>query len=199
MESRIAAAGELHIVSLRDNLVEAVWIPNHLAASIVPYRSFKTLDGDILFGGGNDKLFGILCHGLGRSDWKDDPKYKTNADRVKNRDELEADIESLTSNKTTAEWQKIFEGKGLPYAAVNDVQQTLNHPHTLARNMVVEAEHSECGPVKLVNTPFKFSNSQPGVRTAPPTLGQHTDEILAEHLGYESAAIKSLREKGVVN
>jgi len=173
------------------------WGTSH--PSIVPYRSFKTLDGDILFGGGNDKLYGILCHGLGRPEWKDDPKYKTNADRVKNRDELEAGIENLTSKKTTAEWQKIFEGKGLPYAAVNDVQQTLNHPHTLARNMVVETEHSECGPVKLVNTPFKFSNSQPGVRTAPPTLGQHTDEILTERLGYESAAITSLREKGVVN
>lgn len=93
----------------------------------------------------------------------------------------------------------MFEGKGLPYAAVNDVQQTLNHPHTIARNMVVEADHKECGPVKLVNTPFKFSNSQPGVRSAPPTLGQHTDEVLADQLGLGKAEIGSLRDKGVVN
>lgn len=165
----------------------------------MPYRSFKTLDGDILLGGGNDRLFGILCDGLGRSEWKDDPKFKTNADRVQNRVELETDIERLTQAKTTKGWQDVFEGKGLPYAAVNDVQQTLNHPHTLARNMVVQAEHEECGPLKLVNTPFKFSNSQPGVRTAPPTLGQHTDEVLADHLGFGETEIRLLREKGVVN
>lgn len=164
----------------------------------MPYRSFKTKDGDVLFGGGNDKLFGILCDGLGRPEWKDDAKFKINASRVANRDELEAMIEAITVTKTTQEWLDTFEGKGMPYAAVNDIQGTLTHEHTKARKMVVEVDHEECGPIKLVNTPIKYSESEPRIRSPPPTLGQHTDEILREHLGMEDAQIQGLREKGVI-
>ncbi|KAK0658309.1 CoA-transferase family III domain-containing protein [Cercophora samala] len=166
--------------------------------SIVPYKSFETKDGDILFGGGNDRLFGILCDGLGRPEWKEDQRYKINASRVAHRGELEAEIEKITVTKTTQEWLDIFEGKGMPYAAVNDVLTTLTHEHTEARNMVVEVEHGDCGPIKLVNTPIKYSQSKPRVRTPPPTLGQHTDEILREHLGMDDGQIQKLRESGVV-
>ena len=143
-------------------------------------------------------MFGILCNGLGRPEWKDDPRYKTNALRVANRDELEAQIEKITVTKTTQEWLKVFEGKGMPYAAVNDIQGTLNHEHTKARNMVVEVEHPECGPIKLLNSPIKFSETKPKIRSPPPTLGQHTDEILREHLGMSEHEIKHLRERGII-
>ena len=92
----------------------------------------------------------------------------------------------------------IFEGAGMPYAAVNDVLATLTHEHTIARNMVVEIEHEECGPMKLVNSPVKYSETKPSIRSPPPTLGQHSDEILREHLGYDEGRIRELREKGVV-
>jgi len=167
-------------------------------ASIVPYKSFKTKDGDILFGGGNDRLFGILCDGIGRPEWKDNAKFSTNAQRVAHRDELEALIEDVTIQRTTSEWLNVFDGKGMPYAAVNDVQTTLHHEHTKARNMVVTMEHEDCGPISLVNTPVKFSDSRPRVRTVPPTLGQHTSEILGEELGFTAEEIKGLREKGIV-
>lgn len=167
-------------------------------ASIVPYKSFQTKDGDILLGGGNDRLFGILCDGLGRPEWKEDPKYQINASRVAHRNGLEAAIEKITVTKTTREWLNIFEGKGLPYAAVNDVLAALNHEHTKARNMVLEVDHPECGPLKLVNTPVKYSHSKPRLRSPPPTLGQHTDEILREHLGMEKDQISELKSKGVV-
>ncbi|KAL2212341.1 CoA-transferase family III [Sarocladium strictum] len=166
--------------------------------SIVPYKSFRTKDGDILLGGGNDRLFGILCEGIGRPHWAEDAEYKTNAQRVANRIELEEMIETLTQERTTEEWLQIFEGKGMPYAAVNDVQATLNHEHTKARNMVVETEHSSCGPIKLVNHPVKWSETQPGVRTPPPTLGQHTDEVLREHLDMSASAIAELKAKGTI-
>lgn len=80
----------------------------------------------------------------------------------------------------------------------NDVQGTLNHEHTKARNMVIDVEHADCGPMKLVNTPMKFSESKPGFRTPPPVLGQHTAEVLSEHLGLSSDEINSLKEQGVV-
>ncbi|KAM5365562.1 hypothetical protein ACJZ2D_010964 [Fusarium nematophilum] len=166
--------------------------------SIVPYKSFETKDGGILFGGGNDRLFGVLCDGLGQTQWKDDARYKTNADRVAHRKDLEAKIEAITKLKTTQEWLEIFEGKGMPYAAINDVQGTLNHEHTKARNMVVEMDHGECGPIKMVNTPIKLSETPPTIRSVPPTLGQHTNEVLQEQLGLSEADVTVLREKGVV-
>lgn len=143
-------------------------------------------------------MFGILCDGLGCPEWKDDPRYKTNALRVANRDELETEIEKITVTKTTQEWLEVFEGKGMPYAAVNDIQGTLNHEHTKARNMVIEVEHPECGPIKLLNSPIKFSETKPKIRSPPPTLGQHTDEILREHLGMSEHEIKSLRDRGII-
>ena len=90
---------------------------------------FRTKDGGILLGGGNDKLFGILADRLGKPEWKRDKKFIMNNVRVKNRDELEAGIEAITKMKTTKEWLKIFDGSGMPYAAVNDIQDTLNHEH----------------------------------------------------------------------
>jgi len=102
----------------------------------------------------------------------------------------------------------------IAYAAINDVQDTLNHEHgrmrgifrrekllimaVRARDMVTEVEHAACGPIKLVNTPVKWSESKPGVRMAPPTLGQHTDEILSDVLGMDSGKIEELRGEGVI-
>lgn len=97
---------------------------------MVPYQGFKTADGDIFLGGANDRLFGILCSKLEKPEWKTNPKYMTNNDRVRNREELEGLIEAETTKRTTQEWLEIFEGSGLPYAAVNDVLDTLNHEHS---------------------------------------------------------------------
>lgn len=99
-------------------------------ASVVPYQGFKTADGDIFLGGANDRLFGILCKKLGKQPWSEDPRFITNNERVRNRKELEGLIEAETTKRTTQEWLEILEGSGLPYAAVNDVLDTLNHEHS---------------------------------------------------------------------
>lgn len=182
--------------------------------SIVPYKGFNTKDGNVMLGGGNDRLFGILCDKLGKPEWASDPKYITNADRVKHRDELEDMIEAITVTKTTDEWLQVLEGCGMPYARINDVQQTLEHEHgkrfddirrksankriVQARNMVTEVDHPDCGPMKLVSPPVKYSFSEPSIRSPPPTLGQHTDELLAEVLGMSREEIASLKSEGVV-
>lgn len=114
------------------------------------------------------------------------------------RDELEARIEELTRKKTTKEWLGVFEGSGMPYAPINDVKTALELPHTRERNMVIEMEHPGCGPIKMVNTPMKFSESEAGARTPPPMLGEHTDEVLGERLGMAEGEIRALREKGVI-
>ena len=97
--------------------------------SIVPYRAFRTRDGDLLLGGGNDRLFGVLCEQMGRPQWTTDVRFRTNADRVRNRDVLERLIDDITRTKTTAAWLAQLEGAGLPYAPINDVQTTLHSAH----------------------------------------------------------------------
>ncbi|CAK1360358.1 Succinate--hydroxymethylglutarate CoA-transferase [Cercospora beticola] len=167
--------------------------------SIVPYKGFKTSDGDILLGGGNDRLFGILCEKIGKPEWVSEARYKTNADRVKVRDELEEKIEAVTKTKTTEEWLGIFEGSGMPYAPINDVKTTLELEHTRERGMVTEVEHPECGPMKLVSPPVKFSDTNPTIRSPPPTLGQHTEEVLTEVLGMKQDEVEALKKQGVVS
>jgi crotonobetainyl-CoA:carnitine CoA-transferase CaiB-like acyl-CoA transferase len=95
----------------------------------VPYKAFKTADGDILLGGGNDRLYGVICNKLGKPEWAVDERFKTNALRVQNRDTLEDLIEQETKKKTTKELLDLLEGSGMPYAAINDVQDTLEHEH----------------------------------------------------------------------
>lgn len=166
--------------------------------SIVPYKGFKTRDGDIMLGGGNDRLFGVICDKLGRVEWKTDSRFVTNDVRVQNRVVLEDMIEDITRTKTTAEWLEILEGSGMPYAAINDVKDTLEHPHVVARGMVTDVPHPACGNIKVVSHPVKYSDSVTGVRSAPPTLGEHTDEVLESILGMEAGEVDRLKGQGVV-
>ncbi|RSM02751.1 hypothetical protein CDV31_010790 [Fusarium ambrosium] len=166
--------------------------------SVVPYRAFCTSDGDILIGGANDRLFGVLCNCLGKSEWASDERFSTNSSRVANREVLEKWIEDTTKSKTTKEWLDIFEGTGLPYAKVNDLKDTLNHPHVTARGMVKELDHPAIGKLKVLNSPVQYSRTGPSIRSPPPLLGQHTREVLAEVLGLDAEEIKNLEEDQVV-
>lgn len=97
--------------------------------SIVPYKGFKTSDGDIMLGGGNDRLFGVMCDRLAKPEWASDSRFSSNSARVQHREELEDMIEVVTKTKTTQEWLEVLEGSGMPYAAINDVKKTMEHEH----------------------------------------------------------------------
>ncbi|KAK9390689.1 CoA-transferase family III domain-containing protein [Lipomyces mesembrius] len=159
----------------------------------MPISNIPTKDGSIMIGAANDRLYGLMCRLLNKEEWI----VEESALRVKHRRDLVRMIVEETKKKTTAEWLDLFEGSGIPYAAINDIQATLNHPHVLARNMIAVVEHPTCGPLKLVNTPIKYSATKPTIRDAPPTLGQHTDEILKK-LGYSGKEIDILRVEQVI-
>ena len=150
--------------------------------SIVPYKGFKTSDGDIMLGGGNDRLFGVLCHRLGRPEWITDERFATNPVRVKHREELERLIEEITSSKTTQEWLDVLEGSGMPYAAINDVKKTLEHEHgeymTLIMSDVLTG--GSFGPR------YGQGSRSSGVWTRK--AGQYPCEILVLEAGYQNAA-----------
>ena len=165
--------------------------------SICPYQSFPTKDGRIMIGGGNDKLFGLVAKALDRPEWVTDARFATNAQRVAHRDVLVPAISEITATRTTKEWEAAWKTAGFPHAPINDVKTALEHEQTQARNMVQEIDHPHVGPLKLVDHPVKWSETQPSIRTAPPLLGEHTNDILAE-LGFSESEIAELKENSVV-
>ncbi|KAK7215896.1 hypothetical protein V2G26_003899 [Clonostachys chloroleuca] len=167
--------------------------------SVVPYRGFRTSDGDIMIGGANDRLFDVLCQCLGKPEWAADERFATNSSRVANRTVLEKWIEDITMTRSTQAWLDRFEGTGLPYAKVNDLKDTLEHPHVTERGMVKEIDHAAIGKLKILNSPVKYSRSGPSIRSPPPLLGEHTRDVLHEVLGMDGAVVDKLIEDGIAS
>ncbi|KAJ1943124.1 hypothetical protein FBU59_003006 [Linderina macrospora] len=158
--------------------------------SIVPYEVFATKDGSVCIGAGNDKQFGSLAKVLGRPELSTDPRYSTNAERVRNRTELISLINGILSTRTTTEVLQMLDGSGMPYAPVNDLKQTFEHPQLVARNTVREVEHPFAGTIKMVGPAVTYSGSRVDIRLPPPMLGQHTEQVLRRVLGYSESQIE---------
>jgi crotonobetainyl-CoA:carnitine CoA-transferase CaiB-like acyl-CoA transferase len=139
---------------------------------IVPYRAYRTADGDVVIAAGNDALFRKLAEVLGHPEWTDDPRFASNPERVRNQRALYAMIEPLVAKKTTAEWIEALDRAGVPCAPVQDVQHMLDHPQTRALGLVQPMPR---GPIHLVGLPVSFDGERPRPRLAPPALGEHTD------------------------
>nr|CAG4636998.1 EOG090X05UC [Ceriodaphnia reticulata]SVE72924.1 EOG090X05UC [Ceriodaphnia reticulata] len=167
--------------------------------SIVPYQAFATSDGYLTVGGGNDRQFRELCQRIGRSELSSDPKYLTNALRVKNRRELIDELTKVMATKTNAEWTEIFYEANFPYGPINSLSQVFIDPQVKHNRMVQEIEHPTAGTLKLVGPPVEFSGSGNRIRLPPPELGQHTESVLQDRLGYSLSQIQQLRASGVIN
>ncbi|KAF9537899.1 hypothetical protein EC957_007525 [Mortierella hygrophila] len=161
--------------------------------SIVPYQVLQTRDSHIMIGAGNDGQFRTLCKVLQLDSLSDNPLYKTNRDRVQNRDELIRILTNRLQTEKNTFWLKALEGKGVPFAPINNIGQTFSHPQVLARGMVHEVEHVKAGKIKLIGMPVKYSDTKPTIRTAPPLLGEHTDQVLSSVLGYKDDKIRNLK------
>jgi formyl-CoA transferase/CoA:oxalate CoA-transferase len=165
--------------------------------TITPYQTFATADGDIVVAVGNDGIWRRFCPAIDRPALASDPRFLTNRDRMANYDALNDELGQAMRLRTRADWTARFLEAGVPCGAVRDIGEVLADPQVAAREMVATLPHPTVGPTRVIGTPIKLSATPGSIRTAPPTLGQHTGDVLAE-LGYDREMIARLSAAGAI-
>ena len=166
-------------------------------ATIAPYETFTTSDGDIVVAVGNDATWQKFCPAIGLPDLAQDPRFTTNKDRMEHYEAMRPPIDAIFRTRTTGEWARILNEAGVANGEVRNIGQMLTDPQLEARDMIKTLMHPTVGATRVIGAPIKFSENESSVRTPPPVLGQHTDDILGE-LGYDAAAIDGLRRARVI-
>ena len=190
------------LANVASNYLVGGRIPRRLGTAhpnSVPYQVFPTEDGFIIIAANNDGQFKRLCETARAPELLEDPEFATNALRVSNRDRLIPMVETITRTRTTGAWMEALEAAGVPCAPVNTIDQVFADPQVQARGMQIRMPHPlASGDVPLVGSPVKLSRTPVNYRRAPPTLGEHTDEVLSQILGLGESEREDLREEGVI-
>jgi formyl-CoA transferase len=167
--------------------------------NIVPYETFKAKDGIYLaLGVGNDNQWKKFCRIAGVEHLMDDPRYATNPKRVENRKILVPLLQEVFLQKDSGEWLKLLGEAEIPIGPINTIDRVFTDPQVLSREMLVEMEHPKVGKLKLVGSPLKLSKTPVQYRLPPPLLGEHTESVLREVLGYDKETIARLKEAKVI-
>jgi crotonobetainyl-CoA:carnitine CoA-transferase CaiB-like acyl-CoA transferase len=167
-------------------------------ANIVPYQVFRSSDGHLILAVGNDRQFVKFCDIAGCPELARDERFATNANRVRNREILVPMLQEVLLGRTTAEWVAPLEAAGVPSGPINNIAQTFEHPQVKHRKMKVDLPHPQSGTVPSVANPIKFSATPIDYRSAPPLLGQHTQDVLSLLAGLPEDEIAALRDKGII-
>jgi len=163
--------------------------------TIVPYETFSAADGDFVLAVGNDDQWRRLC---AAADIEDDGRFATNRARVTRYDELKPVLDERLRRRTRADWIARLAAAGVPCGSVRDLREVFDDAQLAARNMVATLNHPAIGSLRLLGVPVKLSETPASVRTAPPTLGQHTDAVLQTDLGMSARDLATLRASGVI-
>ena len=166
-------------------------------ATIAPYDTYTAADGDLFLAVGNDDQFGRFCRTAGLQALLADERFTTNPQRVAHEPALRQAIAPVMRARTRGDWIRDLTAAGVPCGAVRSVAEALADPQLTPRHMIEEVEHAVLGSMKVLGTPIKLSGTPARIRTAPPTLGQHTAAVLDE-LGYSAADIARLRQQQVI-
>lgn len=163
-----------------------------------PYQAYRTRDGYVTVGASSQKLWSNFCEQVvGQPQWLQDPRFATQALRVRHADDLEKDIEAVFAHQDTAHWVSLLDAAGVPGGPVFGFETTLNDPHVRFRKMVHEIDHPRIGPMKTIGLPLKTTGDLGEIRLPAPWLGQHSREVL-QSLGYADPDIDRLFDAGVV-
>ncbi|MHC4611055.1 MAG: CaiB/BaiF CoA transferase family protein [Planctomycetota bacterium] len=166
--------------------------------SIIPYQVFATKDRPIAIAVANHKLWVNFCKLIGKEGWIDDPRFESNPKRVENREVILPLVADVMTQKTCDEWVDLFVEASIPCGPVNDMESLFADPQVLHRDMVAEVPHPSIGTLRLCGVPVKYAETPATIRHPPPLLGEHTDEILTDILGYLPDTIEALRQDGTV-
>jgi crotonobetainyl-CoA:carnitine CoA-transferase CaiB-like acyl-CoA transferase len=185
-------------------------IGNHLAdgkipgpmgtayTALTPYQTFHTKTKDFALAVGSEKLWKTFCPAIGHPELTDDPRYAVNQSRTKNRDSLIATLQAIFMTRTFEEWEATLLGSGVPFGALNNIAQVVDHPQVKARGSLLDVNHPKIGPIKIVGPVAKLSETPATIRTNSPSLGEHTAEVLRDFLGLSADAITELTTQGVI-
>ena len=166
---------------------------------VVPYGAFPCSDGHIVIANLGERVWPKICLALGIPEMATDERYATNSARIRHRAEVEEMISSRTSRMTVAEVAVIFERGDVPHAPILKVSEILAHPQLLARGMVTEVDHPTLGRMPMLGRSIRFPDHEGAPLSPPPLLGQHTDEVLHDLLGYSPERIAALRASGAIS
>jgi len=146
--------------------------------NVAPYQVFQCADGPLMVCAGNDRQFEKLCVMLGHEEWINDPRYKSNTGRKENEEELVRQISDIMVTRTREEWVEELRHYKIPGGCVNTIEEALTQPQVIARDLIGEIEHPQYGKVKFVKNPMQRSGLNIVYQSAPPILGEHTDQFL---------------------
>ncbi len=166
--------------------------------NVVPYDDYPTSDGRLVLACGNDGQFERVARILGHPEWLTDPRFAKVRDRVSNREAMDAAVSEAFRTQSTEHWIEQLRSAGVPCGPIATVAGAVNDPQTVARGLVVDVEHPAMGHYRIVGPAVRLTDTPPTLRTAPPALGEHTDAVLAEELGYTREEIGGLRASGVI-
>jgi crotonobetainyl-CoA:carnitine CoA-transferase CaiB-like acyl-CoA transferase len=166
--------------------------------ALTPYQTFHTKTKDFALAVGSQKLWKTFCPAIGHPELTDDPRYAVNQSRTKNRDSLITTLQAIFMTRTFEEWEETLLGSGVPFGALNNIAQVVDHPQVKARGSLVDVDHPKIGPIKIVGPVAKLSATPATIRTTSPSLGEHTAEVLRDFLGLSAEAIAALQADGVI-
>ena len=166
--------------------------------ALLPYQTFRTKTRDLALAVGSEKLWKVFCPAIGCPELADDPRYRRNADRAKNRATLIPRLQEVFLTRTYEEWESVLLAQGIPMGAINDIGQVVAHPQVSARGTLVEMEHPRAGKVRMVGPPVRLSETPGSIRAPAPLLGEHTAAVLRDLLGIADEEITRLRAAGAI-